>query len=411
VGQSLAFWRIVPTRVAIAFSRSVRSIEADGYRRSGIVFLVAFALVGAWAGWFLFARVALVEVAETARLEVDQAAHSVDAPVSGKIASSQLVLGQDVRAGEVLAELDTEPLRLSAKYEDAKLTAFPPQIAALAHEIAADEKALEEHRRAVRARVDESEAGQREAESALSYAENEMRRAHQLRTEGLTSEAEEAKAKSEAAQKRAALDGARLATARIQAEQRAVETERQASIASRQKELAQLEGQHAMSVATLAQLEYEIERRQIRAPIAGRVGDVTPLRPGAVVKEGEKLAAIIPTGDVRIVAEFLPAAAVARVRPGQSARMRPDGFPWTQYGMLAATVRRVANEPHSGRIRVELEVDGAGSPIPLTHGLPGTLEIETERVSPATLVFRAAGRRLSAPASTPSTGARLGQGQ
>jgi membrane fusion protein (multidrug efflux system) len=125
---------------------------------------------------------------------------------------------------------------------------------------------------------------------------------------------------------------------------------------------------------------------------------------GTVLKEGDKLGSIVPSGDIRIVADFLPAAAVARVRPGQHAKMRPDGFPWTQYGMLSSTVRRVANEPRSGHIRVELDVDpDQDSPIPIQHGLPGTLEIEIERVSPASLVFRAAGRRLAAPAIAPAT--------
>ena len=143
---------------------------------------------------------------------------------------------------------------------------------------------------------------------------------------------------------------------------------RRASIANRRKELAQLEGQRATSAATSVQLEHEIARRRIRAPISGRLGEIAPLRVGGVVKEGEKLGAIIPSGDIRIVAEFLPAAAIARVRPGQPARMRPDGFPWTQYGMLAATVRRVANEPRSGKIRVELDVEASQrSPIPIQH--------------------------------------------
>jgi membrane fusion protein (multidrug efflux system) len=391
--------------LSVVFSRSLRSIETDGYRPSGLAFVAALVLAAGWAAWFLFARVALIEVADTARLEVDQAAHSVDAPVAGKITASGLVLGREVTAGEVLAELETEPLRLAANQEKTKQAAFAPQIAALAQEIEAEERALDDHRRVVQAQVDESEARQREAQGAVDFADNEARRAGRLRTEGLTSEAEEVKAKTEAIQKRAVLDAARLATTRIHAEQRAAETERHVTIAGLRKELAQLEGQRQTSIATLEQLEHEIERRQIRAPVAGRLGDIGPLRVGSVVKEGDKLGAIVPSGHIRIVAEFLPAAAIARIRPGQTAHMRPDGFPWTQFGTLPAVVRSVANEPRSGRIRVELDVRAAAdSAIPIQHGLPGTLEIEIDRVSPAALVFRAAGRRLSAPASSSSPG-------
>ena len=49
-----------------------------------------------------------------------------------------------------------------------------------------------------------------------------------------------------------------------------------------------------------------------------------------------------------------------------------------------------------GNVRVELSVQpDADSRIPLQHGLPGSVEIEIERASPATLVLRAAGKLLT----------------
>jgi len=95
------------------------------------------------------------------------------------------------------------------------------------------------------------------------------------------------------------------------------------------------------------------------------------------------------------VAAF-PAAAVGRIRPGQPARVRLEGFTWKQYGALAATVADVGNAPNAGRIRVELVLaPGRASPIPLGHGLPGSAEVEVERVSPAVLALRAAGQYLA----------------
>jgi hypothetical protein len=61
-------------------------------------------------------------------------------------------------------------------------------------------------------------------------------------------------------------------------------------------------------------------------------------------------------------------------------------------------VRRVASEVRNGRVRVELGVDPDGAaPIPRQHGLPGTVEVQVERVAPATLVLRAAGTLLAHP--------------
>ena len=53
---------------------------------------------------------------------------------------------------------------------------------------------------------------------------------------------------------------------------------------------------------------------------------------------------------------------------------------------------------------VELGLEQALSfPVPLQHGLPGTLEVEVERISPAALVLRVAGRSLARPKPDPSS--------
>lgn len=99
----------------------------------------------------------------------------------------------------------------------------------------------------------------------------------------------------------------------------------------------------------------------------------------------------------RAVADF-PATALWRVRPGQSAQVYLDGFPRTQVGAVPATVARVAGEIHDGRVQVELILyPDPDFPILLQPGLTGVAEVQVERVSPATLVLRAAGQLLAAP--------------
>jgi membrane fusion protein (multidrug efflux system) len=118
-----------------------------------------------------------------------------------------------------------------------------------------------------------------------------------------------------------------------------------------------------------------------------------------VVRQGDTLGVVLPAGALRVVASFLPAVALGRVRTGQPARLRLDGFPWAQYGSLAATVTSVATEARDGAIRVELHLPAATpTAIPLQHGLPGAVEVEVERISPATLVLREVGKHLGVPA-------------
>jgi|SRR6266540_2399427 len=83
---------------------------------------------------------------------------------------------------------------------------------------------------------------------------------------------------------------------------------------------------------------------------------------------------------------------------------RLNGFPWTQYGTIAATVASVANEIRDGRVRVELTVHpDPTSPIPFQHGLPGAVEVAVDRVSPATLLLRLAGKFLVRPILRPDS--------
>jgi membrane fusion protein (multidrug efflux system) len=93
--------------------------------------------------------------------------------------------------------------------------------------------------------------------------------------------------------------------------------------------------------------------------------------------------------------------ALGRLHPGQPAHLRLTGFPWTQYGSLAATVTTVAHERRDGQVRVELELAShLAFPIPLQHGMPGTLEVEVERVAPAMLLLRSIGKRLGLARTT-----------
>src|SRR5437867_3866612 len=103
------------------FSRTMRSLEADGFRRSNLSLLVVALLLGAWLTWFFLARVQRYEVTDVARLEVDRASYPVQAPVAGRVVTSRLVLDQEVQAGEILVEIETDPQRLQLQEERARL--------------------------------------------------------------------------------------------------------------------------------------------------------------------------------------------------------------------------------------------------------------------------------------------------
>lgn len=385
--------------MSTAFSHFIRSLDADSFRRSMLGLLLVAGLLAAWFAWLFLARITVYEVTDTARLEVDRAVHPVDSPVAGRIVSTRLVMGREVQAGDVLVELDADTQQLQLKEEQTELTALAPQIATLRDEIAIEQQAIAEAGQAGRAGLDEARARFQEADASARFAEEQAKRLAGLHTEGIIAELELLRAKSEAKSRQAAADSLQFTVTRLEREQQTQETERKVRIEKLVREVRRLEGQATTTSATIKRLEHEGEKRYIRAPVAGRLGEVANLRPGSVVREGDKLGAILPSGQLKAVANFPPPTALGRIRPGHPARLRLHGFPWTQYGSISATVTSVASEVRDGQIRVELAfLTDPASPIPLQHGLPGTVEVEVERVSPAALVLRAA-KFLAKPAA------------
>src|SRR2546428_11867949 len=85
----------------------MRSLDAAAFRRGLLRLVLGTTLLAAWGAWFFLARVTRYEVSDAARLEVDAAVHPVDATAAGRIIALRLLLGKEVRAGDVLARIDS----------------------------------------------------------------------------------------------------------------------------------------------------------------------------------------------------------------------------------------------------------------------------------------------------------------
>ncbi len=385
------------------FSHTLRALEGDGFRRTLWILVALAALVCMWLSWFLLARVQVYEVSHSARLERARAVHAIEAPTSGRVVESHLALNREFQAGDVIVALDAEGKRLRLEEQRRRLESFEPQLDALEAQIRAQQQALDEEVGGTQAALQEARARAREAEAPRDFAENELQRIRRLHAEGQVSDAELARATRDAEAQQAAAESARAAVRRLESERAAAARDREASLEQLRREVERVEGERAGSTALIERLEHEMEESLIRAPVSGRLVEAVELEAGAFVSAGDRLGVIMAPGRLRAVAEFRPSDALGRIRIGQTARMRLEGFPWAQFGTLRATVSGVASELRDGLVRVELEVHpDPASAIPLQHGLPGALEVETERVSPAVLVLRAAGRLLARPVDSSS---------
>jgi membrane fusion protein (multidrug efflux system) len=353
---------------------------------------VAFA---AWVAWFFLARVSVVEVSHKARLEVQQAAHVVNAPLAGTLVSAVPALGLEVHAGDVLVELDAGALALHLREEAARQQGLLAQMAALRQEVSAREQAAGLDRQTAQAATQGAQFRADEAGAAAAFASDNERRLTAESEAGGIARVDALQAVAEALRLAAAKGALAAEARRVGSDALTRQALQRAQLDALQRTLATLQADAATSAASLQRLALDIEHHRIRAPVAGRVGEVPPLHAGEFVAAGQKLLTVIPAGELIAVADFEPAAVLGRVRAGQSAQLRLDGFPWAQFGTVSATVSRVAGEIRDGRIRVEF-TPRAGWPagVQAQHGLPGTMEVTLETVAPARLLLRATGQRV-----------------
>lgn len=388
------------------FSRSLRSLSADDGRGTLTAVALAATALGLWAAWLSLARVPVYEQSASARVESSRAVFPVESGVAGRVVTNRMTLGARVLADEVLVELDVSAEELQRAETQTRLDAIAPQLAALQAQITATEGALREGSGEGSAAIQAGRARLREARTAARAAAEEAARAERLARLGHGATADAERARAQAEERAASADALHSELRRLGLDRSSQVSNRRVELARIRGDIARLEGERATLTASLARLTHQTQRHVIRAPVAGRLGAVVELRAGSMLTEGQRLATVVPDGALRVVADFAPPAALGRVHRGQPARLRLDGFPWAQWGMVNARVATVATETRDGTVRVELELAPPRNPrIPLEHGLPGSVEVEVERVAPASLVLRAAGQLVSPRSVAPAAGA------
>jgi multidrug resistance efflux pump len=387
--------------MSIHFSRSTRRLETDRAHRT-VLFLLLVILVGIWGVWFLGARVSVYAATGSARLEVARENHPIDAPVIGRVTAAHLVAGQRVAPGDLLLELDANAERLERSETIAKLAPAAQQLRSLQDELNAEQRAIDVEQRSAEAASGEALAKAQEVAVAADLAVEEAKRLADLQQRGLVSDLDALRGRKQAEERQNEARAAQMAAERVSRDLVAKEQDRFGRIARLKNEIAEIEGGRSEAVAASERLDYQIDQRQVRAPIAGTLAEVAPLKVGAMAQAGDRICTIVPDGALKVVAFFRPSVALGRIQNGQTARVRLDGFPWTQYGSATARVTNVSGEVRDAQIRVDLSLDtSSDSAIPFQHGLPAEVQVEVERVSPAALVLRSVGRQLHVNAASP----------
>jgi adhesin transport system membrane fusion protein len=316
--------------------------------------------------------------------------------------------GSGTNREELLVRLDSERLikaRLVAEADGAELV-FPEEVAARRPTIvSAQRQAFEARRRELSStlqvmreqvkqrelEVEELNARTRAVESNLKLASERLRMSQSLLSEGLTArmehlelEAEVENLDGESKSLRPALPKAMAAIE--EARQRLQEAESRFRREA-QDQLGEVEGNIARMDELLSEATAQGIRAEIKSTIDGVVKNMRYNAVGNVVKSGEPIMEIVPTGDQLVIEAKLNPVDRGYVEEGQAATVKISTYDFARYGGLEGVVIRLApdsstDEDGAPYFRVVVQTDKnylglVEGDLPITPGMQATVDIHT----------------------------------
>ncbi len=241
---------------------------------------------------------------ETTRAQIDQARASLGASVIA------------VRSSE--SAVDQARAALEAKRA---------AVAAMRADLAGAQSAQREAGRELerqRALLKGDLVARRDFDRAESAAETANATVEATRRRLAATEREVQQAQAELAARVHAVDQATQHVAEARAALARAESQTQ-QVAMKDAEVSRAEARLKESQADLAFAELQLQYTEIRAPLTGVVSKRS-VEVGQIVQMGQPLLAIVPLHEVWVLAN-LKETQLARIRPGQRAEVRVDGFP------------------------------------------------------------------------------------
>lgn len=210
---------------------------------------------------------------------------------------------QTVGAGDLLARIDDADYR--ARVDRARAAVNMKRAAPATLEL---RKSLQS------ALIEEAEAQVRTANADIEQTQNELARVQKLVARGLASRTHHDVAIGDERRAQAGLVRAEAAAAAAREHLKVLESE-----------ATQFEAEIQLAEAELRLAKTALRHTEIRAPIAGVVGN-RRARAGEYVRPGTRLFAIVPLDNVWIVANFKETQ-LTRMKPGQPVEVEVDTFP------------------------------------------------------------------------------------
>ncbi|MEB3735879.1 HlyD family secretion protein [Halopseudomonas pachastrellae] len=265
------------------------------------VFLLICATVGAaaFAHWWLVGR--YFEETDNAYVQGDIT--YVSSRLSAQVTEVLVEDNQAVVAGDLLVRLDARDFEITLAEANANLATRRAEHQQAQSRLVQQDSLIA----AAAANVDASAAEQRRIEL-------DIRRITPLRQSGYASE-------EQLSNYRAQLEVARAQVSKAQADRQTQQLAKETLAA----DIARLDAQIQVAEAAVQQAKLDLERTEIRAPVAGRIGQRN-VRIGQNVSSGSNLLAVVPDTELWIKANFKETQ-ISRMHEGLKAELVFDTFP------------------------------------------------------------------------------------
>lgn len=270
--------------------------------RSFLLPIIALGLLGAgaWYGYDYWTDGRFMISTDDAYVQADMA--FISPKISGYVDQVKVTDNQQVKAGDPLLVVDNGDYKIAVSQAEA-------QIATLAKTL----DRIDAQTKAAEASLQQAQAQKIADEAAANNAARAQQRAAQLLKTHVGTQAQLDDAQTALDQAKAALVGA------------------DARIAAAQANIGVLQAQRAETASTLASLQLSRDKAArdlsftvLRAPYDGVVGNRS-VEQGDLISPGQKLAVIVPTDKLYIVANFKETQ-LARLVPGEKVRISVDAI-------------------------------------------------------------------------------------
>jgi HlyD family secretion protein len=276
---------------------------------------VVWTIIGTATAGFGFAVMAKIDevVVAPGILQPQGAERPIKSPLAGVVAEILVKEGAEVRRGQPLIRLDPDvsEKRRSTVQEQTGL----------------ERQRFAEQTRAVEARQDSLQARIDALRQSMATEQQILVQIEPLAQQGGVQ-------KVQVLQQRNRVQQLRSEVAQAEANLREVQAE---LVRLRQESLRNLSDLDRQRVEVREAQEQEL----LLAPADGVVFDLVPASAGYAVSPGETLLKVVPNG--RLEAKvFFSNREVGFVKPGQTAQVRVDAFPFTQFGSIPARIKAVS---------------------------------------------------------------------